>query len=319
MGIALSLIAIIISLSSLITCVHFFLRSVEHIGIAIGIRPFIVGSLIVAFGTTSPELMISIFAVINGSPGIPIAQAAGSNIANILLVLGTASLFVRRASATMTKNVPKIDLPFIIGSTFLFVLSVWDGVVLLHEGLLLLAAFGVYVGHFFFSRDNRSYPKTTQKQLHDITLVPRSVCMFTLTVVGIALSSHLVVESLQGIARALSVPEGVIAVTALAIGTSLPEIVVAVQAALRNEIELVYGSIVGANIFNLLVVVGIPALISTLFVDFPSFELLIFALVGALFLFIISSLSTKVRPWEGMIFVLLYILLVIQLSDILTP
>ncbi|MDE0243264.1 MAG: calcium/sodium antiporter [Candidatus Kaiserbacteria bacterium] len=318
MGITLAIIAFAVSLASLIACVHFFLRSVEHIGITIGVRPFVVGSLIIAFGTTSPELMISIFAVLNGSPGVPIAQAVGSNIANILFVLGIASLFIRRVSATMTKQVSKIDLPFIVGSTFLYILSVWDGVVFFYEGLLLLTAFGVYVGHIFFSRDNRSYPTTTQKQLGDIVRVPRSVGMFFLTIVGIALASHLVVESLQSIAHAFSVPEGVIAVTVLAIGTSLPEIVVAVQAALRNEIELVYGSIVGANIFNLLVVVGIPALITTLYVDFAGFSLLIFVLAGALLLFVISSLSTKVRSWEGIIFILLYVLLVIQLGGILT-
>ena len=318
MGIVLAVTAFIVSLASLISCVHFFLRSVEHIGITIGIRPFIVGSLIIAFGTTSPELMISIFAVLNGSPGVPIAQAVGSNIANILFVLGIASLFIRRVSATMTKQVSKIDLPFIVGSTFLYILSVWDGVVFFYEGVLLLTAFCVYAGHTIFSRDNRSYPTTAKKQLSDIVRVPRSVCMFFLTVVGIALSSYLVVDSLQHIAYIFSVPEGVIAVTALAIGTSLPEIVVAVQAALRNEIELVYGSIVGANIFNLLVVVGVPALITTLFVDFAGFSLLLFVLVGALLLFVISSLSTKVRSWEGVIFILLYLLLVIQLGGILT-
>ena len=317
MGIALALAVFAVSLAALIGSVHFFLRSVRHIGISLNVRPFVVGALIIAFGTTTPELMISLFAVLNGSLGVPIAQSVGSNIANILLVLGVASLFVRRASATMTKNVPAVDLPFIVGSTFLFILVVSDGAVHLYEGVILLLAFALYAGRVVFSKKKVSYPVTLRGHIGNVSRLPCAIGVFLAMTVSIAVSSHIVVTSLQNIAQAFAVPEGVIAVTALAIGTSLPELIVSVQAALRNEIELVYGSIVGANIFNLLVVTGVPSLISTLYVDVMGFSLMLLALAAALSLFVLSAVSSRIRAWEGIIFVLLYVTLITQLSRIM--
>lgn len=319
MGAVLPFVTFAASLALLIGSTHFFLKSVRHIGITLGVRPFILGSLIVAFGTTSPELMIALFAVLNGSTSVPIAQAAGSNIANILLVLGVASLFIRRATSEVAKKTgSSIDLTFLIASTLLFVFVVLDGSVYLYEGILLLLAFGVYVCRILFSKSNNlSYPMTPQRQIGTVSQVPHAVVIFLVTTGSIAVASHVVVSSLRDIAQVLQVPEGVIAATALAIGTSLPELVVAIQATLRGEIELVYSSIVGANVFNLLVVTGIPSLITTLSIDMTGFSLPLIALVAALFLFVVSSLSRRIRFWQGVIYILFYLLLVIQIGSTL--
>lgn len=311
MGSIFAFVAFPIALAVLVITTDYFLENTRKIGVLLGVRSFVMGLLVVAFGTSFPEAVVSLFSVLNGLPEVPVAQVVGSNIANILLVLGVVALLTRRFF--VNKRLLTTDLPLVVAITLLFVLISFDGIVLLHEGLILCLGFVFYVLYIFYSGDNRSYPATFKGRFHGFTRIPREILLFIVTSVVIAVASHFAVVSMQSIASSLSVPEGLIAVTVLAIGTSLPELVVSIQAVLRKETELVIGSIIGSNIFNILFVVGISALTSNLIVDSPTLFVGIPALVGATLLFVISGISGRISAWEGLFYLLLYVLVVVAL------
>ncbi|MCY4576812.1 MAG: calcium/sodium antiporter [Candidatus Kaiserbacteria bacterium] len=292
------------ALAVLIFSAHYFLDTVQKMGVSLGVRPFVMGSFIVAFGTSFPEVVISLLSVLQGIADVPVAQVVGSNIANILLVLGVAALLARKF--VIGKNLVDVELPLIAAITALFVFVVFDGVVHTLEGVLLLIGFGIYAVYIFRSGDNRSYPTTMREQLRGLSQIPREIFIFIATALCIAVASHFVVTSTIAIASLLSVSEGVVAVTALALGTSLPELVVSVQAVLRNEIELVIGNVIGSNIFNILFVLGISALFSTLTVDVMLLSLGVPVLVGSTALLIVSGISNRMHVWEGLFYLLLY-------------
>lgn len=299
------------ALAALIVAAHYFLESARKIGVSLGIRPFIMGSFIIAFGTSFPEAMISFSSVLNGIVSIPIAQVVGSNIANILLVLGITAIVARKF--IISKNLVDIELPLIAATTFLFVLISFDGVVHFYEGAMLFLGFIIYTIYIFRSKDNRSYPITVKEQIKGLSRIPKKLLLFILTSLVIAIASHFIIVSTESIATLFSVPESIIAATALALGTSLPELVVSVQAALRKEFELVIGNIIGSNTFNILFVVGTSALISDLTVGPATLLIGIPVLIGVTVLLSISSIVKRVHIWEGIFYVLLYVLFVTML------
>ncbi len=303
------------SLGLLITATNYFLRSAGQLGLALDISPFVVGAVIVAFGTSLPEATIALFSVWNGVVDIPVAQVIGSNIANILLILGIVTLIVRRL--VITKNLVDIELPLIVAVTLMFIFIVFDGVVHMYEGVFLLFGFICYLAYIFLSKDQRTYPLTSEERLKSLSFVPKHLGVFILAVVVVALAAHTTIISTQMIASLFSIPEGLVAITALALGTSLPELVVSVQAALRKEIELVIGNIIGSNTFNILFVIGLPALFSNLTLNATTLSVGLPALIGVTVLFIVSSLSNKIYIWEGIFYILLYLLIVIKLFGIL--
>ena len=308
MGSLLAFIIFPTALAALIAAANYFLESARKIGVSVGIRPFIMGAFILAFGTSFPEAAIALFSVLNGSLTIPVAQVVGSNIANILLVLGISALLARKFN--ISKNLIDVELPLLAAATFLLVLIAFDGTVHLYEGLILCIGFIIYTVYIAKAEDNKSYPTTIKEQLSGLAQIPKEILLFIVTAILIAVASHFIVASTKTIAALFTVPESVIAITALALGTSLPELVVSIQAALRNEIELVIGNVIGSNIFNILFVIGIPALISNLTVDPVTVTIGIPVLIGVTALFIISGIANRIHIWEALFYILLYILLI---------
>ena len=315
MGTLLAFIIFPTALAVLIVATHYLLRSAGNLGVVLGISPFIVGAFIVALGTSLPEASVALFSAWHGLVGVPVAQTVGSNIANILLVLGISVLLVRNLS--ITRNLINVEIPLITAVTLLFVFVVFDGTVNAYEGVFLLLGLACYVVYVFYSEDNRSYPLSSEEKLQGLSFVPKWVGVFLAALIFIVFSSQYVIQSLETLAHSFSVPEEIIALTALALGTSLPEIVVSIQAALRNEIEVVVGNVIGSNIFNILLVIGLPALITTLTVDSTVLFIGVPALVGATILFVISGISNKIHLWEGLFYILLYMVLVGKIVGIL--
>ena len=307
--IALSLF--VCSIATLIAATHYFLRSAGRLGLVFGVSPFVVGAVIVAFGTSMPEATIALFSVWNGITDIPVAQTIGSNIANILFVLGGVALLVRRL--TVTKNLMDIEVSLIVAVTLLFIFIVYDGTVHFYEGLFLIAGFFCYVIYVFSAPDNRTYPLSSTEQIKKIFFVPRDFAVFFAMSAVIALAAHGTIVSTQALAAAFSVPEGFVAITAIAIGTSLPELVISIQAAIRREFEIIVGNVIGSNTFNILFVIGVPALITDLTVDPTTLHLGVPVLVGATVLFLVSSLSNRIHVWEGLFYILLYLLFLAKL------
>lgn len=315
MDIILAFVVFPVSLAVVIVATHYFLRSVRHLGVAFGVSPFVAGSFIAAFGTSFPEVAISLFSVLNGAVSVPVAHMVGSNVANILLVLGVSALIVRRF--VISRKLVSVELPIVVAVLLLFVFVVFDGTVFFYEGLFLLAGFLCYAIYIFRSNGNLSYPMTSQQQIKGISSIPQHVVLFFVTAIVIAVASYFTIGAVQTISSLFFVSEGVVAFTVLAFGTSFPELVVSVQAALRNEIDFIIGNVVGSNIFNLLFAVGIPALITNLVVDPTVLSVGIPALVGVVVLLVVSGLSQRIYTWEAVFYLLLYLLLAGKMVGIL--
>ena len=304
------------SLAIVIFSANYFLLYGKRLGIALGVSPFVVGAFIVAFGTSVPEAVIAFISSWNGLLDVAISQTVGSNIANTLLVLGIAAILAKRL--VITKNLIDQELPLLASVTAIFLFTILDGTITRIEGIILLIGFVFYTFYIFLSDDKRSYPMTPANIIKGIREVPTSLFMFVLSAIVIAVFSSFTISSLGNIAVTFSVPEGIIAFTILALGTSLPEVVVSIHAVLKKDVELVIGNVIGSNIFNILFVVGIPAaVIAPLTIPTSILAFSIVALLAVTLLFVISGISNRLSRWEGMFFILFYILLIVKIIDIL--
>jgi len=312
--------------------------SAEKIGLALKISPFIIGVTIVALGTSFPELASSVAAVLKeGPPGIDpteivTANVIGSNVANILLIVGLAAIATKSFLA-VRRSLIDIDLPLLASVTVLFGFIIWDRQIVWQEGLLLLLAFLIYLLYTFFKRGDAPEEKPLPEELPTEKLpevLPsrmdrrkakkpleklHSRVFLFLILGGVFLSAgaYYLIESVIELSAIFSIGVSVIAIFAVALGTSLPELVVSVRAAARKKYEIALGNVFGSNVFNALIVVGIPSLIKPLSVDSVAFSIGFPFMVIATVLLIISGITRRVSIWEGLMFLVIYILFVIWL------
>ncbi|MEA2098297.1 MAG: calcium/sodium antiporter [Patescibacteria group bacterium] len=334
------IVVFIVSLIILIKSADFFTESSEKIGLSMKISPFIVGIAIVSMGTSLPELATSVIAVLNRQTEIATANAIGSSIANILLVVGVASIISRKMS--IKRSLINLDLPLLATATTILLFVLMDKKVSLIESFILLLTYLIYFFYIISSSKERSiishkkYNKKNNKE--DFTLPPTKASrnrflkkLWTykpkielgvfVTLIGSAffiyIGAKYTVESLVNIADNLGIETAVIAMSAVAIGTSLPELVVSVRAAMKKKYEIALGNVFGSNIFNALVVVGVPAMIADLSIDDTTFYIGIPFLIATTILYIFSGISRKIYNWEGMMYLVLYLLFLIKIFGII--
>jgi len=279
----------------------------EKLGLSLGLSPFIVGVFIVGMGTSFPELISSLFATFNGLNDVAVANAVGSNIANILLIVGLSAFFGKRL--VVTKDLIDLDLPLLAIVTVFTLGVLWDGQVLFGEAVLMLAGYAVYVLYSAYSTDDSE--KLSKKERPKIT--SKDTVFLILGVIGLIVGAKYLVDSLVHISSGLNIATGVIAITAVAIGTSLPELIVSVKAAKQGKSEVALGNIFGSNVFNSLVVIGIPGLFRTLTVDTQTYSIGLMAMAVATLLFVVSGISKRIHIWEGSFYLLLYVLFIVKL------
>ncbi len=313
MSLALWIVVLVVSLLALVKSADLFTEGAEELGVVLGVPSFVVGVTIVAIGTSLPELVSSIFAVVEGSPEIVVGNAVGSNVTNIFLVLGFAAilggrLFVRR-------EIVKIDLPMLASSAALLGLTALDGTISRVDGLLLLAGAFIYAVYGF--RISRPSPETRadieESVAEDIKLErgrlrPLAVLKLIGGVVVLYFAAEYTIKSVIELSALLNVGSDVIAISAVALGTSLPELVVSVVAARRGKLEIAIGNVLGSNVFNAFAVVGIPALIAPLPVTHTVLTVGLPFMGVATVLYFFMAQDREVTRWEGMPLVLFYIL-----------
>ena len=306
--ILLWVVIFIVSLAILILGAEWLLISAQKIGLKIGLSPFVVGMTIVAFGTSLPELVSAIVANFRGLNEFAVANAVGSNIANILLVIGIATLFARKLQ--VTKDLINLDLPLLAISTSIFLLVAWDGKINFFESLFLLATYIIYVGFTLIYEDNDEEESDSPKVyvLDYIKLI--------FGIAGLSLGASYLINSVEQLALIFNISTGIIAITAVAIGTSLPEIIVSVKAAIRRQSEVALGNIFGSNVFNILMVVGLPGLFGTLYLDSQTMLVGLPVLIISTLLFVISGISRKIHVQEGALFLLLYVIFIAKLFNL---
>jgi len=229
----------------------------------LGIRKMVIGMTVVAFGTSAPEFVVSLVAVLMGKTDISLGNVVGSNIANVGLALAVAALV---APLAVSRRNLIVEYPaMIVLSLALFGAALTGGIIGRIEGAILvmsLIAFVVYTGTL--SRENRDQQSRLQEDVPDKSKLPRTLILILLGLVGLSASSKLLVDSSVQILSVFGIPEFIIGATVVAIGTSLPEMATTVVGAWKGEREIAVGNIIGSNVFNIGMVAGTVSLISPL-------------------------------------------------------
>lgn len=233
----------------------------------LNVSPLLSGLVIVGFGTSSPELVVSVDAALSGSPDIAVGNVVGSNIANILLILGlSATITVLRVTPLSLRR----DALMVITATLLFLVLAFGGGLGRLDAVICLLVLTAYLVWAYQTEKNQELPSAQlhQAEADEVQSVPRSV-LWTLSAIGIGLlllvgGSQILLTGAIGIAQRFGVSEALIGLTLVAVGTSLPELTVSVMAALRKHADVAVGNILGSNIFNILAILGISALVEPL-------------------------------------------------------
>lgn len=277
--------------------------SAEKIGIAVGIPSFIVGLTIVGIGTSLPELFTSVMALAKGANQIVVANAIGSNVANILLVLGVLAVVFSRISTSWKKIT--IDLPIVLALSLVTGLVMWGGRVSRGEGLLLVLLFIFYL--FFTFRIQKPIQFAGQEEKHH-KLAFRTIIVLLASAAIIYVSAKYTVESAIRLSAVFGLSYGAVGASLIALGTSLPELAVSLVAGLRGKTDIALGNIIGSNIFNMAGVIGIPALFVTLQVEKNILVFVYPVMLTATVIFIFFIRDRIIHRSEGIILLLAYIL-----------
>jgi cation:H+ antiporter len=296
-------IIFVISLFVLVKAAGYFTDSAEKIGLYFGLSDFIVGVTIVAFGTSLPEIISSIFAVLGNSSEIVIGNVLGSNITNIFLVIGLAAIIGGKLK--IIYEIIHIDLPLLMGSAFFLTATIWDGVFTLPEAILCLAGTVVYFLHAL-STKKKSAGIETEQELKRRNIERKTIIILFISAFFIFLGGKYTIESVIKLSEILNISKDIIAASAIALGTSLPELVVTITAARKGKPEIAIGNVLGSNIFNALAVMGIPALIGTLTIpqNILTFALPMMLIASLLFFFM--SQDKEITRWEGWLLLIFY-------------
>lgn len=298
----------ILSLAFLIKGSNYFIDSAEKIGVFFKIPSFIIGVSIVAFGTSLPELVSSIFAVLKDSSEIVVGNVIGSNITNIFLILGLTAIIGK--DIKLSFNIAYVDLPLLVGSALLFTFLVEDRNFSLYEALFLIAGIIVYIFYAAHNpKDNDDPDKESEVTSEFITkkLEPKTWLTLFISVGVIYLGARYIVDSIIKIAEMTNINKEIIAASAVALGTSLPELVVSVVAARKGESSIAVGNILGSNIFNTFAVMGIPALFGTLKLPDSMINCGLPIMLAATFLFFLITQQKRITQWEGWFLLIFYL------------
>jgi len=331
------ILVFILSLAVLVKGADWLIESSEKIAISLRISPFIIGITLVAIGTSFPELASAITAALKGAGEIVTANVIGANITNILLIVGLSAVFAR--TLIVKRSLIDLDAPLLATTTVLFIFIMWDRKIIFGEGILLLLAFVIYLLYTIFQRREevitpelreilagegvkiQVLPSRVERRRKEIKEKPSKLnfkvfLFLILGIAGLVVGANYAIESIVKISELLKISTALIAITAMSWGTTLPELLVSVRAALKKKYEICLGNIFGSNVFNVLVVVGIPALIKPLAIADLTFSIGLPFLVVATLFFIISGISRRIHIWEGAMYLLIYILFIVKLCGI---
>jgi len=288
---------VVVGLAVLTWSANRFVDGAAALATNLGLAPLIVGIVVMGFGTSAPELLISSLAAAQGNPGLSIGNALGSNISNIALILGTVALI---APLAIHGRTIRRELPVLLLATALGWLALRDRTLTRLDGaglcLALVVAMATLV-HLAMAERRRRLAAAEEVEVVSIP-TPRASLWLVLGLVGLLASTKLLVDGASGLAAAFGISDLVIGLTIVAIGTSLPELAASVASAIKHEHELATGNVIGSNLFNTLAVIGLPGLIrpgavpdadAVLGRDYPIMTVLTLGLVA-------TALAMRVRP-----------------------
>lgn len=293
---------------------EWLVRGASRLASALGVAPVIIGLSVVAFGTSMPELAVSLLSAYRGQPDIAVGNVVGSNIVNILLILGLSAVV---APLAVSLRLIKIEVPMMIGTAVLFMLLSLDGSLTRWDGLLLVSVFLAYLAWMVRTAHQEPELEAELEEVEELAKAPTTpveyvklAMLIILGLGGLVLGSEWLIQGAVSLARAFGVSELVIGLTIVAVGTSLPELATSVIASFRGEREISVGNVVGSNIFNILGVLGFSSLLasspvkvahSVLYFDGPVM------IAVSLACFPVFFNGFRILRWEGAVFVFYYI------------
>jgi cation:H+ antiporter len=301
-SIIIQFVLLIVGFVFLIKGSDFFVDGASSIASLLKIPTIIVGLTIVALGTSAPEAAVSITSSLTGSNALAVSNVIGSNMFNILMVIGIAALL---GELVMEKQVLEKDLPFLVGITLLwavFIVIGWD--ITNIEGIILLAIMVAYIAYLVYSTKKSGGATEVEKPKYSL---PYSIIFILVGLAGIVIGGDLVVDSASAIAIAFGMSETLVGLTIVAIGTSLPELVTSLTALKKGENQMVIGNVIGSNIFNILFVLGASSAISAIPLSSSMLIDVILMIFVTVLCFIFGKTQEKYDKKEGAILVILFI------------
>ncbi|WP_027158433.1 calcium/sodium antiporter [Methylobacter luteus] len=305
MSIAIQLIA---GFFCLVAGAEWLVRGASKLALSIGVSPLVIGLTIVAFGTSSPELAVNLQAAYLGSPDMAVGNVVGSNIFNVLFILGLSALL---SPLVVSSQLMRLDVPLMIGvSVLMYGLSL-NGAINRLEGGLLFALLVLYT--VFLIWQSRRENHAARELEHPIQVKPepwfKDVVWIAAGLVLLVMGSRWLVEGAVALAHALGISELVIGLTIVSIGTSLPELATSVVAALKGERDIAVGNVVGSNTFNVLSVLGLSSIVAPAGIDVSpaalNFDIPVMIAVAIACLPVFFT-GFRINRWEGFLFMAYY-------------
>lgn len=323
-----------VSLVVLVKSADYFTSYSEKLGLAFGLSSFIIGATIIAIGTSLPELVSSLFAVMEGANQFVVDNIVGSNIANALLIFGIGPIIAR--TITVKTSLIDVDLPFFFLSMGLFVFFAADRSISVGEGIFLLILFVIFVMYSTKSDSSEEEVKEDKDELEELEEqfpqdeensadakndgkppVMTYMLYILVSAIGVAASAKFLIDSVLNLSESLGISSSMLTIIVVAIGTSLPEVLASLSAIKIGNHALAIGNVFGSNTFNLLLVGGLPAIFGDLPIVETTYFVAIPFLVLATFAAIFVTLDNKIRVWEGVAMLFLYLVFLAKITAVI--
>ena len=297
----LDIIIIIIGIVCVLKGADFLTEGAAALARRVNIPEIVIGLTIVAAGTSAPELFVSLVSALKGTPDLAVGNVVGSNTMNCMLIVGCAAMV---APMTISRSTVKKDIPFAVGASVLLMLLALNNFLGRFDGILLLAGFVSFMVYSLRQAKNGQGDATTEEKQQNPWL---SALYIVLGLVGLVIGSNLFVDHASSLALALGISEGVVGLTVVAGGTSLPELATSVVAARKGQSAIAIGNVIGSNVFNILLILGLTATISPLQIEGITTIDMAVMLLSVILVWLFSRTRYTVERWEGGLLLVIYI------------
>lgn len=304
----LTIILLLVGFVFLIKGADFFVEGASDLATKLKIPAMIIGLTIVAFGTSAPEAAVSVSSALTGSNAIAVSNVIGSNIFNLLAVIGVTAIIYK---INITKESLRQDFPVLLGSSLLLLLFIFTGSQISRiEGIILLVLIIVYITYLIL----KSKKESSNMPVGTVHLTTGRIVVYIVAgIAGIILGGNLVVESAKDIALSIGMSETLVGLTIVSIGTSLPELITSVTAAYNKKTDIAIGNAIGSNIFNVLFILGLTDTISPITTTGIMFTDTIIMIVITIITYILAYDKYDFNKKDGMILVGLFIVYMIYI------
>lgn len=297
----IDIVIIVIGVFCVLKGADFLTEGAAALARRVNIPEIVIGLTIVAAGTSAPELFVSLVSALKGTPDLAVGNVVGSNTMNCMLIVGCAAMV---APMTISRSTVKKDIPFAVGASILLMLLALNNFLGRFDGILLLAGFVSFMVYSLRQAKNGQGDATTEEKQQNPWL---SVLYIVLGLIGLVIGSNLFVDHASSLALALGISEGVVGLTVVAGGTSLPELATSVVAARKGQSAIAIGNVIGSNVFNILLILGLTATISPLQIEGITTIDMAVMLLSVILVWLFSRTRYTVERWEGGLLLVIYI------------